>query len=118
MTLRQQQELFLQDVAKLIVFIFSTGFTATGGELYRPDEMQKIYFDSGLSSVKSGGSHQQRLSIDLNIFKDGIYLDKKSDKQTLQKIGDYWCSLNSLNRWGGNFSSIYDPYHFERAIKQ
>ena len=63
MTLRLQQELFLQDVAKLIVFIFSTGFTATGGELYRPDEMQKIYFDSGLSNVKSGGSPSYPCSV-------------------------------------------------------
>jgi len=118
LSLRQHQESFLQDVSKLIVFIFSNGFSATGGELLRPDEMQKIYYETGRSNIKSGGYHQIKLAIDLNIFKDGVYLDKKTDKPILKPIADFWCSLNPLNRWGGDFSTIYDPYHFERAINQ
>ena len=77
MSLRQHQESFLQDVSKLIVFIFSSGFTATGGELLRPDDMQKLYYETGRSNIKSGGYHQIKLAIDLNIFKEGVYLDKK-----------------------------------------
>ena len=118
MSLRQHQEPFLQDVSKLIVFIFSNGFSATGGELLRSDEMQNLYYETGRSNIKSGGYHQKKLAIDLNIFKDGVYLDKKTDKPILKPIADFWCSLNPLNRWGGDFSTIYDPYHFERAINQ
>nr|WP_223154740.1 hypothetical protein [Campylobacter concisus] len=29
-------------------------------------------------------------------------------------MGNYWESLNTLNRWGGNFKNFIDVPHFER----
>ena len=58
----------------------------------RPVETQKIYYETGRSNIKSGGYHQIKLAIDLNIFKDGVYLDKKTDKPILKP----YCHPNQL----------------------
>jgi len=36
-------------------------------------------------------------------------------KEKLQPFGDFWEALNSRNRWGGNFHSLFDFNHFERG---
>ena len=84
----------------------------TGGELFRTPEQEQIYVDSGRSRTMNS-NHLRRLAIDLNFIQNGQII---SDKETLQKYGDYWKSLNPINRWGGEFSTIYDPGHYERNV--
>lgn len=55
--------------------------------------------------------HLKCLADDLILFKDGVDV---TSKETMQPLGDYWESLDPLNRWGGKFSTRSDPYHFER----
>lgn len=111
MSLGREQELFMQDVSKLLVFIHSCGYEIRGGELFRPAQMQKIYLSTGKSKI-AVSNHQKKLAIDLHIFNsDGYWL--KSVKE-LEPIGMFWESLHPSNRWGGHFKTFIDCPHFER----
>ena len=113
-----EQSAFLADVCKLITFIKQHGkyVAVTGGEVYRTQEQQQIYFNNGKSKTMNS-MHCKRLAIDLNVF---ICEDGKAkltyDKDDLQAIGNYWESLNIKNRWGGNWKSFVDTPHFERTV--
>lgn len=113
MSLQSEQTAFLKDVVKLLTFASATGFDATGGELYRTQAQQDIYVKEGKSKT-SNSYHLKRLAIDLHFFMDSGALIQ--DKAMLQAIGDYWESLNPLNKWGGNWSSFQDTPHFQRGL--
>jgi peptidoglycan L-alanyl-D-glutamate endopeptidase CwlK len=110
MTLSDTQWEFLQDVAKLIQYAAARGYKMTGGELYRTAEQQAIYLQKKMSYAKES-QHQKKLAVDLNIFKHN---KPTYDRTDIKPLGDYWESLNRLNRWGGNFKSLDDAGHFER----
>jgi len=80
-----EQQAFLLDVAKLIVFCSKQGWVVTGGELWRTPEQQTIYVQTGRSKTMAS-NHLRRCAIDLNFFREGklVY-----DKVALQPIGDY-----------------------------
>ncbi len=113
MGLVAEQDIFLGHVALLIIEARRLGFQVTGGELWRSPEQQKIYFDNGKSTTLTGSKHLNRLAVDLNIFKSGSLLSTKS---SMQVLGDFWESLDSRNKWGGNWKSLVDCPHFERCI--
>ena len=56
--------------------------------------------------------HLDALAVDLQIFKDGKWLQSKAE---LQFVGEYWEKLRKGNRWGGNFVTFLDTPHFEAA---
>ena len=109
MGLVTQQDKFLRDVVSLLEEAWSLGFLVTGGELWRTEDQQKIYLETGRSKTMSS-NHLKRLAIDLNFFRDG---DLSMGKEVLQGLGDFWESLDEQNRWGGNWQ-FYDGGHFER----
>lgn len=106
------QHEFLLDVCLLVRQATSYGFVVTAGELWRPPEMQQIYVKTGRSKTMKS-KHLERLAVDLNFFKNGKYIQSYNE---LVEVGKFWESLNSKNRWGGNFSSFKDLPHFERRI--
>lgn len=112
MTLSDHQAAFLLDACKLIAFATSQGWKVTGGELYRTVEQQEIHIKAGRSKTMKS-KHLKRCAIDLNFFKGGKLC---WDKNELAPLGEYWESLNPLNRWGGNFKSLVDTPHFERNV--
>lgn len=116
MSLVKEQFAFLQDVIKLIQFATAQGFVITGGELFRPVEMQEIYVKSGRSKTMNS-NHLKRCAIDLNFFleQDGK-LQLTYDVIVLKKIGDFWEGLSPKNSWGGNWNSFKDVPHFERRV--
>jgi hypothetical protein len=95
--MRHRQEQFAANVAKLIQFISSQGYTMTLGEAYRTQEQANWYAEKGIGSRNS--LHCKRLAIDLNIFKDGVLLTKSDDYEF---AGEYWYSIHNDNRWGGS----------------
>ena len=112
MSLVAEQNAFMLDFAKLIEYIYNSddGVLVTEGEGYRTLEQQQIYFNSGKSKTMNS-NHLRRLAHDINFIQNGQMI---TDNATLQKYADYWKSLNPLNRWGGEFTTIYDYDHFER----
>jgi hypothetical protein len=108
MLLSELQQLFARDTLELFKEIYGLGYTFTYGEAMRSAEQAEIYAKEGKGIADS--LHCKRLAIDINLFRDGIYLDKTED---YVEIGKYWESLCPSNRWGGKFKRA-DGNHFER----
>lgn len=111
----REQSVFLLHVCELIRKASELGFSASGGELFRTPEQQALHVKNGRSTTMSS-QHLKRLAVDLNFFRDSadgrpvlVY-----DVEVLRPIGQYWESLDSANRWGGNWTSFKDTPHFER----
>lgn len=104
MTLREKQSLFVQLAAKLIQHAAELGFDLTFGEAYRsPEEAARL---AALGKGILNSLHSQRLALDLNLFKDGVYLTSTEDYRPL---GEWWELRHPLARWGGRFK---DGNHF------
>lgn len=110
MTLRQKQSLFASLTARLIDQAIALGFEVTFGETYRSPEEAKRLAKLGKGIVNS--LHCQRLAIDLNLFRDGVYLSSSASHEPLgvwweaQSTEDYECA------WGGRFG---DGNHYSIA---
>jgi hypothetical protein len=89
-------------VSALISEAEHQGFEVTLGEAYRPPEMCEIYAKRGTGTRTS--LHGKRLAIDINLFKNGNYLTKTSDYQS---VGLWWEEKGGS--WGGQFG---DGNHF------
>ena len=130
MSLGKEQAAFLLDIGKLDVYATSLGFRVTPGEMKRTAYQQAEYVRTGRSRTMHS-MHLQGLAGDRNFFKvlpplaKEIWINGMSDKEEalriLKPLGEYWESLNSKNRWGGNFDKNWDrkdPWvdmpHFER----
>lgn len=98
MTLRQQQSLFVQLVAKLIEFAYSNGMELTFGECWRTQEQAQLNADKKIGTRNS--LHTERLAIDLNLFVAGVFVDSSEGHR---RLGEYWKSLHPRCRWGGDF---------------
>ena len=86
MSLREKQSKFAKKVALLILHAYELGYEVTLGDAY------------ATRGHSSNSFHYKRLAIDINLFKDGIYLEKTEDHKSL---GDYWKSIGGT--WGGDF---------------
>jgi hypothetical protein len=98
MTLRQKQSKFARMVAALIIKAYGLGYEVTLGDAYRDPRLHGgIGLKKGYGHSKS--CHKIRLAIDLNLFKDGVFLDKSDDHK---ELGEWWESQGGT--WGGRFN--------------
>ena len=86
MTLGKMQRKFTLMVANLILWTYEQGFELTLGDAY------------ATTGHMENSLHYSRLAIDLNLFKDGVYLPDTEDHKPL---GEYWESKGGT--WGGRF---------------
>ena len=96
MTLGEKQRLFTRMLADLIRHAYEQGYELTLGEAYRTPEQAALNAASGKGIANS--LHTVRLAIDLNLFKDGKWLQNTEDHKPL---GEYWESIGGA--WGGRF---------------
>ncbi len=99
MSLRVTQSEYAYLVGKLILQAYEMGYSVTLGDAYRDPRLH------GAVGVKQGyghprSAHKQRLAIDLNLFKDGVFLGATEDHRPL---GEWWEKQHKLARWGGRF---------------
>lgn len=106
MTLLEQQWLFSSLAPTLIKHALWLGFQVTFGEAFRTAEQAAWNAEHGLGIVKS--LHRERLAIDLNLFKNGIFLKQSEDYLPL---GEWWEAQDPLCCWGGRFKKP-DGNHF------
>lgn len=101
MTLGQKQRLFTKLVAQLIQYAYAQGYELTLSDAYRDP---RVHGDMGVKKSYSSANsvHKQRLAIDLNLFKGGVY---QTSTEAHKPLGEYWKSLHPLCRWGGDFST-------------
>jgi len=101
MTLRQKQSTFVRLVGQVIAEATRLGYDLTFGEAYRTPEQAARNAAAGTGIANS--LHIDRLAIDFNLFKDGVYLSKTEDWLPLglwweaQSTDTYQCC------WGGRF---------------
>ncbi|GBD87424.1 hypothetical protein BMS3Abin03_01356 [bacterium BMS3Abin03] len=112
MSLSKEQQVFTQHVALLITRANSMGVNLTFGEAWRTKEQQAIYVKQGKSRTMDS-NHLKRLAVDFNFFIAGTLFYRHP---LISELGNYWESLDRLNRWGGHFQFFYDGDHFERNI--
>lgn len=92
MTLGEKQELFTQLISKLILHMYAVGYQVRCGDFWAKERTPLEH--------KAGSAHYNKLAADLNLFKDGKFLDRTEDHAI---FGLFWESLNPLCRWGGHF---------------
>lgn len=97
MTLGQKQRKFTRMVADLIVWAYDQGYELTLGEAWRTPEQAALNAKSGKGIVNS--LHGDRLALDLNLFKNGVFLTTTEDHR---QLGEFWESIGGT--WGGRFN--------------
>lgn len=105
--------LFTQLQAKFCAWAQSQGYEIFGDQWKREPAEAAANAASGAGILHS--VHLVGLAIDFQIFKDGNWLMQPTVARAVEQIrplGDYWCSLHPLCRWGGNFHVDPDPDHF------
>jgi hypothetical protein len=107
MTLSILQQDFARNIAHLILRIYESNYACTLGEAYRTQEQAEWNAAKGIGIKDS--LHCKRLAVDLMLFKDGVWC---TDGESYRPFGEYWKTLNSLNRFGGDFARK-DWVHFE-----
>lgn len=97
MTLNQKQFKFSRMVAQLLDFAHTRGYDIAFGDAFRDPRVHgEIGEQKGYGHAKS--AHKYKLAIDLNLFKDGLFLAQTKDHEPL---GLYWESIGGS--WGGRF---------------
>lgn len=107
-TLGGRQELFTECVAKLIEYALGSGYTIRLGEVQRDPRVAALNAAKGTGI--SSSLHIDKLAVDAQLFKNGVYLTRTEDYAAL---GAYWKSLHPLACWGGDFKGVQpDGNHF------
>lgn len=117
MSLKENQMLFTSLISVFILKLNNYGYRVTFGEAHRTQYMQDYYLKKGLTKVNYS-KHQDRLAIELYIFKNGKLLVGKDE---LKLIGLIWSSLHVQCVWGGDWNrnrkiedeKFLDLNHFE-----
>lgn len=106
--LRTKQARFVRLVAKLIDYAYANGYELAFGEAWRTAEQAAWNAQKkGTGIVNS--LHCDRLAIDLNLFRNGTYLDGSEHHRPL---GKYWETLAEDCAWGGRFKPKPDGNHY------
>lgn len=108
-TLHDMQVLHVKLFARLIDYLFAQGYEATWGEAFRTAE--QAAWDAAHGTGIAQSVHCERLAVDLQLFKDGVYL---TDAAHYKLLADYWVSLDPSCRAGYYFSTV-DADHFSIA---
>jgi hypothetical protein len=98
-TLGQKQELLSRCLAKLIIKAEELGYTIRLGDAFAKLRNPLEH--------KFNSQHYNKCAVDVNLFKDGVWLTKTEDHAVL---GAYWESLDPECRWGGRFK---DGNHYQ-----
>lgn len=100
LSLGDAQRLFARMVARLLDKAHDLGYEVTLGDAYRdPRVFGALGAKQGYGNAFS--CHKMRLAIDLNLFKDGKFLQSTEDHRPL---GEWWEAQLDIACWGGRFN--------------
>ena len=108
MTLGEHQEHFSRDVVKLMTKALELGYEIRMGECQRSEEQQRLYIKQGKSTTMNS-MHIKKCAI-------GLHFTKNGELMYPSELGDYWESLDPINKWGGHWKSFVDKPHFQRTV--
>ena len=95
MTLREKRCLFTQLLCQHILWIIEQGY-----EVSLDEGLDRITPKDPTSDHMKGSLHNVGLAQDMNLYKNGVWLQRTEDHTF---SGEHWESLNPLCRWGGRF---------------
>ena len=98
MTERERQSYFAQMVPLLLQYATLLGYEYTLGDAYRDPRAHGEYGQKGPYG-SANSYHKRKLAIDVNLFKNGVYLTETKDHE---RLGVFWEILGGT--WGGRFS--------------
>lgn len=104
-SLGQKQRAFTRAIADLILWAYANGYELTFGEAFRTPEQCELNVKNNKGIQNS--LHKDRLAVDFNLFKGGVFLTSNKDHEPL---GLYWESIGGT--WGGRFG---DGNHYSFA---
>jgi hypothetical protein len=111
MTLGEKQVEFARLVPRLIDKAFEMGYTVTLGECWRSAEEAARLAKLGKGIV--GSLHTIKLAIDINLFRNGVYL---TDTESHRMLGTWWEAQSAgkdfVTAWGGHWG---DGNHYSIA---
>lgn len=106
MLLKEKQNTFCLMVAQLFNKAYELGFTMRLGDGYRdPRVFGKMGEKMGYGHPSS--CHKLGLAVDLNLFKDGVYI---TTTEGHRQLGEWWESIGGS--WGGRFD---DGNHYSMS---
>jgi len=126
MSLSKSQQIFTQNIGRLIIRANTLGINLTFGEAYRTKDQQYLYYygktispegklvETTPHSWTMQSNHLHRLAVDFNFFINGKLTYDPTEPKLIE-LGKYWESLHAENRWGG-FWKRHDTPHFEMNI--
>jgi hypothetical protein len=97
-SLREKQSRFVLMVAGLIDKAYAMGFELTIGDAFRDPRLHGV-MGAKMGYGHKNSCHKLRLAIDLNIFKDGKYLE---GTEAHRPLGEWWEAQGGA--WGGRFN--------------
>ena len=89
MKLREKQSVFSRKISVLRLVAFELGFELTDGDAYR---------DPRVPYGHPRSCHKLRLAQDLNVFKDGVYLEDGEAEKAHNQIHDIWDQMGGAKR--------------------
>ena len=96
MKLGEKQEFFMRLLPRLIDKAHELGFEIRGGDLFRDPRVHgQINVKQGYGAKNS--CHKLKLAIDLNLFKDGAFIQTTEGHR---ELGEWWEQQHELCRWG------------------
>jgi len=106
------QSKFIRNLQKLIEYAKDEGIDILVYEGYRTAERQNNLYKNGLSNCDGYvtiSKHQKGRAADLVVMVDGVA--HWGRHWWYEKLGSFWERRGG--KWGGRWTSPYDPYHFE-----
>lgn len=95
MTLREKRCLFTRLICEHVLWLIAMGYEVAFDEV-----TEHITKKDPTSDHMKNSLHHIGLAGDLNLYKDGVYLDKTEDHEVSGKV---WEQRHPLCRWGGRF---------------
>lgn len=105
--MRKAQSRFAYLVGVHLAWLYAKGYEVTFGDAYRDPRAFGYFGEDNGPYGAPNSQHKHRLAIDLNLFKDGKFLENSSDHA---EAGAHWESLDDKCRWGGRYN---DGNHYE-----
>lgn len=104
------QESARSDEQAIINSLGSQGREAVAKLIYKDfPRLAAAIVNNGNNNGVVNSVHSVGLAVDLNLFKDGVYLSSSEDHA---KLGAFWKTLHPLARWGGDFRPRPDGNHY------
>lgn len=107
MTLKEKRIMFSKLICQQVLDMFMAGYEVSF------DQIKRSYLEADMNASKGIGIrnslHLDALAADLNLYKDGSYLDTT---EAHKQFGVMWKARHPYCKWGGDIKSRPDGNHY------